>query len=219
MAGIDKTYAQSIKEVDEFINWAEEASFKCPNGQILKVINYCYLDREYISQSDVREEMERWFEEGNEIPVLNSPTALDYFLIKYCPLPMVQKRMNEVYSEDYIKSIKDGTSDWDTFKRPTPGNHLKWVEGKPNHRKELKGWLSIHSVDLPDDTYLRYNNEDKIWIYPDELGIWNTSAEEIKCRSIKAINRKILGCGFGEGTVVTIVGRNLTKPIKIKVCK
>lgn len=221
MAGIDKTYAKSIQEIEEFLDWAEKTNFTCPNGEILKVSDYCYLSKEYLKEEGVKEEMERWFNEKGEIPIMNTPTYLDYFLIKHCPIKFVQERMEEVYPKDYTDSIKNGTSEWDTFKRPTPGRKLKWIFGKPKRRRDLRGWLSVHDVKFKDsDDYPHYNDETRKWIFPGELGTWNTSCADLNCRSIKAITRQILKWGFPEGTTITIYGAHTTnKGIILKICK
>lgn len=217
MAGIDKTYATSIEEVEEYVRWAEEAVFTCPNKQVLRVINYSYVSREYLERPGVREEMEEEFRNGGEIPVLNSSNELDYFIIKYCPVEFVQRRMEEVHSKDYVESIRLGTSEWDTFQKPSPGKSIRVIEGKPKHRKGLKGWLSVYYVKFPGGDYPWYNSELDIWIFPGELGIWNTSAADVKCRSMKALYRKILKWGFPKGTIVTVLGAYLQKPIKLKI--
>ena len=42
MAAIDKTYVYSITDYKDYVNWAKNQKFKCPNGQILSPSKYIY---------------------------------------------------------------------------------------------------------------------------------------------------------------------------------
>jgi hypothetical protein len=70
-------------------------SFVCPNGDIIRPINYLF----------------RWNEEDFDgekyLPIMNTPYSLDYFLIKHCPVKLVRKRMRQVYDDEYINSIEN----------------------------------------------------------------------------------------------------------------
>lgn len=105
MAGIDKTYCRTWEEYQEVVKWARENKFTCPNGTVIEPIESVY------------EWNEDSFDGERKLPILNTSQSLDYFLIKHCPIEIVQERMKEVYGEDYVESIKNRTSEYDLFVR------------------------------------------------------------------------------------------------------
>lgn len=189
MAGIDKTYTKSWKEYKEVIDWAENTKFVCPNGQVLYPINSCY------------EASEESFDGEREIAIMNSSTTLDYFLIRECPLEVVQKRMREVYPKDYYESVRNGTSDFDNFTKE--GKIATKVKYNAKHapKKTTRGGFYWVEAECEGMDYLWYDNYDDMWIWPNELGIWNTNAAH-SCHSLKALRRKILKWKLPKGTVV-----------------
>lgn len=213
MAGIDKTYVSTYEDWKEIIEWAKKTSFKCPNGIVLDVSWYCYnLDL-------TEEEVRSWISEDGEIPVMNTPEELDYFLIKYCPVKTIQDRMKEVYREEYINSVLLGTSRFDTYQRPTPGKHVK-ITKKPKSRKNyLWSWINwkgikkkgCYKVNVrepgPENRHFRYNEDYGTWVAEDELG-YATSFGSIptKARSFKALLRKIKSWGLPVGSIVEFEG-------------
>lgn len=102
MAAIDKTYVSSYEDYRRIVNWARTAEFVCPNGEKLSVIDYCYHTDK--SEDEVREMIRK----SNAIPVMNTPIRLDYFLIKYCPIELVQERMKDVYDDGFYDTVKNG---------------------------------------------------------------------------------------------------------------
>lgn len=102
MAAIDKTYVSSYEDYRKVIDWARTAEFVCPNGKKFSVIDYCY----YTDKSE--EEIREMLRKNREIPVMNTPVRLDYFLIKHCPIELVQERMKEVYDTGFYDAVKNG---------------------------------------------------------------------------------------------------------------
>ena len=212
MAGIDKTYVSSYEDWKSIIDWCKENEFTCPNGIVLKPINSCYnIDL-------TKEEVEDWLKEQEEIPVMNTSCSMDYFLIKHCPIKVVQDRMLEVYDEDYVNAIKNGTSEFDTFTYPEPGHHFKLIK-KPKWNYIYK-WFNNYfhkyvkrgyhvQISTPEEyNYMWYNEEYDRWIYPYELGddgCGNTA--ETDCLSIKSLLRKIKKWNLPVGTKVHFYGR------------
>lgn len=186
MAGIDKTYVKTWQEYQDLVNWLEQNQFKCPNGDVIGICHYGW------SKEDFDGERER--------PVLNTTQEEDYFLIKYCPLQFVQDRMKEVYDEEDYNSVKNGTSPYDTFTKEgrlgTGKIKLKKLRGRGKKYKYLY-WTESLSYGL------RYCTETNKWLWPYELGNWNTSTAD-RCHSIKALIRQIRKWQLPKGTGLRI---------------
>lgn len=209
MVGIDKTYVSSYEEWKEVIDWAKTTSFKCPNGMVLNVIDYCY------DPDMTEEEVKGWLSERVEIPVMNTPEALNYFLIKHCPIKVIQNRMREVYS-DFPDKVLSGTSDYDKFIRPTGGKHIRFIK-KPKITypgrffSYDRGWIKLGyniEVLIPGEDEFdspEYNEDYDYWLLPNELGK-RTSGNiiRVECRSIKALLRKIRKWNLPVGTKIKI---------------
>lgn len=208
MAAIDKTYVTSYKDYTDYREWAVKHKFKCPNGMVLYPSDYIY---EW-DESD--------FDGEREIPIMNTPQTLDYFLIKHCPLGFVQERMAIVYGEEYYNSVKNGTSVYDTFKSPKLGRKFKRINrGRfsryntlfPYYRYNDKGKRtnanSLFSIDvLYDGSCLWYNEEFDKFLLPYELGI-STSSGARGCKTVKALMRKIRKWKLPIGAIVKVCGR------------
>jgi len=203
MAGIDKTYTSSWEEYQEVIKWAREHEFTCPNGIIVKPINSCY---------DLKEE---YFNGEDELPIMNTSNTTDYFLIKYCPLKIIQERMMEVYDEEYIEAIKNGTSKYDTFVRPEPGTKLKIIKDSKYHNRKPFSILNYYGKRVTyvtievryNDELLWYNDEFDIFTFSHELGNRYNSGADLKLKSLKAIMRRIRKWKLPKGCIVDVRGR------------
>ena len=195
MAGIDKTYTSSWLEYQALVDWARKTVFICPDGTKLRPIDYIYR---------------YWKEEnfnGNEIPVMNTSNVCDYFLIKYCPLGFVQERMSEVYSAEYIQSIKDGVSAFDTFsKEGKYGIKYRLIKQpkKPNRCNRTLGYWFVQLL----SPFIHYCEAENRWIWPDELtetrGWVSNTCHKFKTR--RAIERHIRKWKLPKGTIVEVSG-------------
>lgn len=214
MAGIDKTYVSNYEDWKEITEYMKNAVFTCPNGIKLEGINYLYYP-------DIKqEEVEEWLSKRKSIPVMNTTCSVDYFLIKYCPIKVVQDRMNEVYNEDYIEAIKNGTSEYDTFVRPKGGKHVSIIE-KPKQRYTYK-WFNDYlnryrntgyAVTLLypepfEEAWQQYNEDYDKFILPNELGYWTVSGSFIEtgCKSLKALIRKVIKWNLPISTKILVTG-------------
>lgn len=207
MAGIDKTYTEKYTNYVKLKNWARGRFFKLSNGQKLYPTDYIY----------------DWYTEksfGNgSVPVMNTSCELDYFLIKECPLEFVQERMKEVYSEEYYNAIKNGTSKWDSFtkegniatefkivKYPWYGKCNRWVRFLSSVTNRLYypfAWIECTHPEID----LNYNDEDNLWVWENELGIWNSNVCHKKICTIKSVIRHLRKWKLPKGTVVKVSGR------------
>lgn len=223
MAAIDKTYVTSLEEYKSVVEWCRNNSFTCPNGQVLNPINYCY-------GGYTDDEITNWLKNAHgSIPVMNTSLEMDYFLIKYCPLKLVQDRLKDVYDEEYYNSVKNGTSAFDTFVRPEGGKHYRFLQ-KPyftglKHKhynkyahKKCKGIYGV-CVRLSDDRAMWYSDECDIFKHPDELGYDNCSHASPKCKTVRALMRKIIKWNLPVGSVVEVDGPYVGNGFKVVITK
>ena len=197
MAAIDKTYVYSPKDYIDLVEWAKNAVYTCPNGTVIKISNSVY-------EWNINE-IKDW---SRGIPVLNTSYTEDYYLIKYCPLEVVQNRMKEVYSKDYYDSIKNGTSEWDTFtKEGRIGTKIVLKKYSPH--ENFNYYCKFADVQIRfEDRLLWYSNDIKNFLWPNELGNTSSSGMFIrKSGSIKAIIRKLRKLNLPKGAKIFIVGR------------
>ena len=205
MAAIDKTYLNDFAVYQEFINWAKNTVYTCPNGVKLPVINYVLT---YWTEEAMREKSR---------PVLCSSFTLDYFLIKYCPFEFVQSRLREVYSEQYYNDVLDGVSEYDKFVYPEIATKFTVVRGKNMKHKNYLWRLKGHKYKFftraeYNDTVLWYNDELKRFLLPDELGEPSCS-HFYGSASVKSLIRKLRKMNIPKNTILECharyVGENL----------
>lgn len=200
MAAIDKTYTNSWDEYQSLIKWANENTFTCPDGTKLKVSGSIY---------------NHWTKEDfGEIsrPVMNTSYVTDYYLIKYCPLTFVQDRMSEVYSPEYIESIKNGTSAFDTFtKEGKYGTKCRLIKQPKKHARSNRTrhhWF-VQLEEPKEYWFIDYCEDDNRWVWKDELtaesGWTSNTCHRFKTR--KALERHICKWKLPKGTKVIAHGR------------
>ena len=93
MAGIDKTYTDSYKDYKEFKTWADTQTLTFFNGYKVCIGDWVWNYEE------------KDFENG-EIPIMNTPTWLDIYLIQNCKSKFVLDRMKNVYGRNFYKQLK-----------------------------------------------------------------------------------------------------------------
>lgn len=209
MAGIDKTYTKSYKNYKDLVDWASKNIFTCPNGMKINPSEYIYPWEE------------EDFIDNNNIPILNTTMQMDYYLIKYCPLDFVQERMKYVYDKEYYDSIKNGTSEFDTFtKEGKYGKHCKIINKPIISTKRPIGRNTWFVQVYPPEEYffMSYNESCNKWLWPYELGEF-TSNTCHKFKTIKSVIRNILKWQLPIGTIVTVESRYVGLDYKIKITK
>ena len=92
MAGIDKTYTGSYEEYKTFKDWADK-----------QVITFFDGHKKCIGDWVWNYEKEDFL--NGEIPIMNTPTWLDIYLIQNCKSDFVLERMKSVYGEDLYKDF------------------------------------------------------------------------------------------------------------------
>lgn len=167
MAGIDKTYVTSWNQWKELRDWIWDKEFDLSNGAHIVLRNYMYYP-DY-EQKDV----EDWLEQvrqyeidhcGNyyhekygedwedhvyaDVPFWNTPTYVDIYMIRNCPIEWVQDRLKVQYGGGWSKEsfntekstyeqIKEGTSVYDKYQRNGLGANtaIKFVKWTTEHDK------------------------------------------------------------------------------------
>ena len=193
MAGIDKTYTDSYKDYKEFKDWADKQFLTFFNGYKVCIGDWVWI----------REEED--FSNG-EIPIMNTPTWLDIYLIQNCKIEFVLDRMKDVYSEESYREFKfiDLTSKPSEYfqqnRKITIVRHKNTrfpLHSKP-YGKKGKWWLQCN------DNFW-YNDETKTWTSQDYYYPHNTNTAHIT--SIKSLVRHLRKQYLPKGITFTLIGR------------
>ena len=184
MAGIDKTYVKTWENYSQIKEWVNSVGqVKDDFGNIFSPIDW-FSDytkeefeniieeerkqyKEYYSDPVHIQQRREWDGEDwepepekiGEVCIWNTPTFLDIWLIRNCPLQIIQERLKQQYSSNYLE-IKERRSSYDTYKRPAASFHFKItrVQSSPRIRaKDLKLYFHIQELDWD------FNTEDGKW--------------------------------------------------------
>lgn len=215
MAAIDKTYTNSWEEYQKLKEWAKDKIYTCPNGAVVNLNHFIYP----WNKEDFK---------GDELPVMNTSYSADYFFIKYCPLDFVNKRMEYVYGEEYIERVKNGTSEFDIPIKK--GKHVKqvfcyysWSHKFNNFRKQTRRPYNFTVSCGIDSYYMGYDETDDKWLVIGHEFVSSnhgfSSVAHLKCKTIKAVIRKLRKWNFPIGTVVLIYGKYVGEEWKFVVKK
>jgi len=192
MAGIDKTYTDNYEEYISFKKWADKQVLTFFDGHSECIGDWVY----HCEKKD--------FDNG-EIPIMNTPTWLDIYLIQNCKNTFVLNRMNSVYGKDAYKefqSIDLTTKPPKEFKQNRKilirkNNRTKFpIHSKPYGK--TKWWLQC------DGNYW-YNDDSNTWTHLDNFYPNNTNTAFIT--SIKALVRHLRKQYLQKGIKFTISGR------------
>lgn len=164
MAGIDKTYTRSWEEYQSLVEWCKGKSFTLKNGDVIRPSRYIYeWDKEC-------------FDGEKSLPVWNTPTYLDIWLIRNCPLKFIQDRLKEQYGggwskeaftdhndEDMYHQILHYRSPYDVWR--SKGSHKFSIEYKQNEKikdDNLFWWVDVLTWGW------WYNEKHNMWYHDDE---------------------------------------------------
>ena len=159
----------------------------------------------------------------------NTPTWLDIWLIRNCPIEFIQDRLKYQYGEEY-EQIKNGTSAYDTYKRNGLGKNFHYkVIRKPNwkpcynfyytdhfnndkHYKEHKKpwWLiTIEDTKTVNPILWWANTEHNYWTCSEEGLPFNCNMMDIKRKNlnIHSIIRIIKKWDLPDGSQVKVLNR------------
>lgn len=248
MSCIDKTYVSSWEEWKELKDWVWDKKIELKNGLTCYPRNCMYYpdyDEKQVNEwlENVRQSNMKMYGytydvavERSEIPFWNTPTYVDIWLIKNCPIEWVQDRLKYQYGGDssipgltHYDTIKQGISEYDTYKRNGLGKNFKYkVIKKPTGRflhkfhyidrnenlrlyKDNKNsvWLvEVNDVKHPynSDEYIHWcaNDKHNFWTCYAEALPYTSSAMTIRCKqpSLKSIIRRIQKWDLPDGTQI-----------------
>lgn len=164
MAAIDKTYTNSWEEYQSLVEWCKGKSFTLKNGDIIKPSNYIY---------DWKEEN---FDGVKLLPLWNTPTYLDIWLIRNCPLKFIQDRLKEQYGGGWSKEAFTSHNDEDMYHQIlTHNSPYDLYERESSHKFSIK--YSINNKFKDDDLFWWvdimslgwwYNEKHQTWYHNDE---------------------------------------------------
>jgi hypothetical protein len=203
MAGIDKTYTDSYKDYKEFKDWADTQKLTFFDG-----LTVCIGDW-------VWERTEEDFSNG-EIPIMNTPTWMDIYLIQNCKSEFVLGRMRSVYGSDSFEEYQR----IDLMAKP-PAEYKqnrkitvkpdKWTK-YPLHSKPYGGkgqwWLQCNGN-------FWYNDETKVWVSYDTPYPSNTNTAYVS--SVKSLVRHLRKQYLPKGVTFTLNGKYIGEEYIVKI--
>lgn len=234
MACIDKTYVNSWEQWKELRDWCWDKKFTLKNNITIKPRDYMYYPEYGETEvndwlNEVRENGIRnygWTKEQAreeaDVPFWNTPTYLDIWLIRNCPIEFVQNRLKEQYNSSY-ESIKNGTSIYDTWKRNGLGKNFKYkVVKRPTehnihhfyyndrnksirkYKDNRKTWWSVTIKDTKGNISWWANEDYGYWTCSEEALPFTSSTMDIqrKMPSLKSIIRMIQKWDLPDGTEI-----------------
>lgn len=206
MASIDKTYTDSYEDYLEFKTWADKQIITFFNQRKVCVGDYVWK----LDEDD--------FKQG-EIPIMNTPTWLDIYLIQNCKSEFVIERMKDVYGkhfegyrdkvhlntmpDGYAKNRKVVITNADKCKFP----FKRKMFSKPIGGK-TKWWLQCKGDFL-------YNDDTKTWVAWDDFYPHNTNTAHIK--STKALIRHLRKQYLPSGLEFRLMGRYAGEIYKVTI--
>lgn len=193
MAGIDKTYTNSYNDYKEFKDWADKQIVTFFNGHKLCIGDWVW-------------EYEKEDFDGNEKPIINTPTWLDIYLIQNCKSKFVLDRMKSVYGEETYKEFQtiDLTSPPSgDFKQNRKiiikrTNRTKFPLHKKPYGGKTKWWLQSNDK-------FNYDTETKVWSSRGSYYPSDTNTANIK--TIKGVVRHLRKQYLPKGITFNLIGR------------
>lgn len=177
MAGIDKTYITSYEDYKKVIDWCRDKSFKLSNGQVIYPSNFIYYPDITKEEWDENEKMfkQEYPDEQYDEILWNTPIYFDIWLIRNCPFDFIQNRLKEQYgggwsktaftdhNESLYEQIKNGTSPYDTYKRPDTGKiKIELISGRPFRASSMHWFIGTpyRVKDKETNGIILWYNED-----------------------------------------------------------
>lgn len=191
MAGIDKTYTDSYIEYKKFKTWADTQYLTFFNGYKVCIGNYVWI----------RDEID--FSHG-EIPIMNTPTWIDIYLIQNCNIPFVLERMKDVYNDETYKEFSSvdltayPPNDFKQNRRIVikNKNNTKFPLHSKPYGKKIAWWLQSNNK-------FGYHEESKTWT---KRGIYPSNTNTAHISSIKSLIRHLRKQYLPKGVSFTISG-------------
>lgn len=224
MAAIDKTYIDNWKDYTEIRDWC------IAQGRVTDDYGNTFSPIDFLWEWE-----EEHFTGGQKRPIWNTPKYFDIWLIRNCPIQVIQDTLKYQYGggwskmaftehndSDMYEQIKNRTSPYDTYERNGTKGNLKFkVEWKYNaHFKddELFWW-----IDVVEPFSLWYNDKEDAWYDNLEPHWANTNTAHRRGNmSMKRLRRLLNKWNLPDGTVIRFSGdykRYIMKEFTVTVRK
>lgn len=201
MAGIDKTYTNSYKEYKEFKDWADKQHITFFDGHSVCVGDWVW-------------NCEKEDFDFGEIPIMNTPTWLDVYLIQNCKSRFVIDRMKDVHDFDKLSKIE--------FPLPISKDY------KQNRRISIQPYSKksafVHKHPFGGKMYWRMECESFDWRFNNETGIWAhcdmlypTYSSTAYIRSVNGIVRHLRKQYLPKGLKFKVTGRYIDEDYLITI--
>ena len=175
MAAIDKTYTSSWEEYQSLVEWCREKSFTLKNGDVIYPSKYIY------------EWSEEDFDGKKELPVWNTPTYLDIWLIRHCPLRFIQDRLKEQYGGGWSKTAFTDHNEDDMYHKIlsyTSPYDVNWRILDCSRKFSTK--YEVNNKFKDDDLCWWVNVIDNGWWYNGKHNMWYHDEEALPIDSSHA---------------------------------
>lgn len=203
MAGIDKTYTDSWEDYKEFVDWAKD-----------RKINFWYGNKKLsIDIGSYIWEYDKEAFDGTERPIMNTPTWYDKYLYDNCPCDFVRQRLNQVYPDDYLKTLEIG-------KIPNEFEQNRKITVTVNERTKLpltnKGlsqktaWcLQTKEIDF------WYSDSIDAWVHRESL--FPHSSNTMYSNTVKSMVRRLRKMYLPSGLEFRLRGRYIGEEFTVKI--
>lgn len=196
MAGIDKTYTDSYNDYKEFKDWADNQTLTFFNGHKVCIGDWVW-------------DYEKKDFDNGEIPIMNTPTWLDIYLIQNCESEFVIERMKSVYGKYFEKyqKVANLTKIPEGYSQNrkiiiSNGINCKFPFKKKMFKKPIGGktkwWLQSNNK-------FWYNSDTKTWVGRDAFYPHDTNTAHIS--SIKSLVRHLRKQYLPKGITFSLTGR------------
>ena len=201
MAGIDKTYTDSYTDYKNFKDWANKQFLTFFNGYEVCIGNWVFI-------------YEKEDFDGTELPIMNTPTWLDVYLIQNCPCKFVIDRMKIVYGKHFekFKAMQFPSGLPDDYKK----NRKVIIQntGKTKYSLNNTGWQG-HSWWIQCDSHWGYNSGWKTWVNSSLYLPCNTNTMHVK--TVKSLIRQLRNMYLPSGLKFNLSGRLIGEEYKIVI--
>lgn len=174
MAGIDKTYLTRWDDYKALENWCISV------GEVTDDWGNKFRPLSWLFEWTHEEWIEGTENETEEIPVWNTPTYLDIYLIRYCPLEFIQNRLKQQYAGcGWTKEAFSGNiSNYDLIKN----RMSEYDEYQRNGVKNPKFKWNLPIMSLKELTDLQWwvqidDEKRQFWRYDETVDYWYPHAE------------------------------------------
>ena len=109
MANINKTFVKSYKDYKEVLDWCKSIG-TITDDYGKKIQPYLWLYDTNLTENDFGKNK---LGINKQYMIWSTNIKQDLYLIRHCPCKVVQKRMREVYSPDYINDVLNFNTEYD----------------------------------------------------------------------------------------------------------